>query len=60
MNFETTQAVFPAIERLAALCATPGITEDVKAKANKSIELLLNVLEPGFQKLSATSNGIIV
>ena len=60
MNFETTQMVFPAIVRLGALCATPGITEDVKTKANKQIETLLGILQPEFQKLSANSNGLIV
>lgn len=60
MNYEITQAVFPAIERLAALCATPGINEDVKTKANEQILILLTVLKPELQKISATSNGLIV
>jgi len=60
MNFEITQAVFPAIERLAALCATPGIDEQVIKKANENISALLDILKPTFQKLSATTNGLIV
>jgi len=60
MNYEITQAVFPAIERLVALCATPGIDEQVIKKANENISALLDILKPTFQKLSATTNGLIV
>lgn len=60
MNYEITQAVFPAIERLAALCATPGIDKEVIKKANENISALLDILKLSFQKLSATTNGLIV
>ena len=60
VNLELTQNVFQTINNLGALCATPGIEEDVKKKANEQILILLNALSPELNKLSAQSNGIIV
>jgi len=49
------------IEKLGALCATPGITEQTQKMANDEIQkLLLDVVKPGLAKLSATSSGLIV
>ena len=48
------------IEKLGALCATPGISEDVKTLANEQIaKLIKDVISPGLTKLSASSAGII-
>lgn len=48
------------IEKLGALVATPGISEDVKNLANDQIaKLIKDVITPGLSKLSATSAGII-
>jgi hypothetical protein len=48
------------IEKLGALVATPGISEDVKTLANEQIaKLLKDVITPGLSKLSASSAGII-
>lgn len=48
------------IEKLGALVATPGISEDVKTIANEQIaKLLKDVITPGLSKLSASSAGII-
>jgi hypothetical protein len=48
------------IEKLGALVATPGISEDVKTLANEQIaKLLKDVVTPGLSKLSASSAGII-
>ena len=48
------------IEKLGALGATPGISEDVKTLANDQIaKLIKDVITPGLSKLSATSAGII-
>jgi hypothetical protein len=48
------------IEKLGALVATPGISEDVKTLANDQIaKLIKDVITPGLSKLSATSAGII-
>lgn len=49
------------IEKLGALVATPGISEDVKSLANDEIvKLLKDVVSPGLNKLSASSAGLIV
>lgn len=49
------------IEKLAALCATPGISEDVQKEANSTIrKLLADVIKPGLSKLVATGAGLIV
>lgn len=49
------------IEKLGALVATPGISEDVKTLANEEIaKLIKGVITPGLEKLSATSAGLIV
>jgi hypothetical protein len=48
------------IEKLGALVATPGISEDVKTLANEQIaKLIKDVIAPGLTKLSASSAGII-
>ena len=60
LDFELTQAAFSAINQLAALCATQGVDETTNKKANENIQMLLDILKPEFQKLSATSKGIIV
>lgn len=49
------------IEKLGALVATPGISEEVKTLANQQIaKLISDVITPGLDKLSATSAGLIV
>lgn len=48
------------IEKLGALCATPGVSDEVKKTASEQIQkLLVDVVEPGLTKLSASSAGII-
>lgn len=48
------------IEKLGALCATPGISEDVQKVANEQIKRLLeDVVSPSLTKLSASTAGII-
>ena len=48
------------IEKLAALCTTEGVSDDVKIIANTRItNLLNNVISPSLIKLSATQAGII-
>jgi hypothetical protein len=48
------------IEKLGALVATPGVSEDVKTLANEQIaRLIKDVVSPGLSKLSASSAGII-
>lgn len=52
---------FIVIEKLATLCATPGISEDVQSAANEQIQLLLkNIISPGLVKLTTSSSGIII
>lgn len=48
------------IEKLGALCATPGISVEVQKAANEQIEKLLkDVVSPGLTKLTASASGII-
>ena len=48
------------IEKLGALVATPGVSEDVKASANEQIKKLIDdVVSPSLTKLSASTAGII-
>lgn len=49
------------IEKLGALVATPGISDDVKTLANEEIaKLIKSVILPGLEKLSAASAGLLV
>lgn len=49
------------IEKLAALCATPGTSEETKKLADEEIQnLLKNVIKQGLAKFTATSSGLIV
>ena len=48
------------IEKLGALCATPGISEEVQKLANENIsKLIKDVISPNLVKLSAAQAGII-
>jgi hypothetical protein len=48
------------IEKLGALVATPGVSEDVKTLAHEQIaKLIKDVITPGLAKLSASTAGII-
>lgn len=61
MNYQTTQDGFMAIERLAALCATPGINEETQKIANTYIQNILNtVVKDSITKLTATGAGLVV
>ena len=49
------------IEKLGALCATPGISQETQKLANEEIQkLLTDVVKPSLNKLTATSSGLIV
>jgi hypothetical protein len=49
------------IEKLGALCATPGIEEATQKSANEEIRRLLkDVVKPGLDKLTASSAGILI
>lgn len=49
------------IEKLGALVATPGVSEDVKVSANEQIKKLIDdVISPSLTKLSATSAGLLI
>jgi hypothetical protein len=49
------------IEKLGALCATPGISEETQKIANEEIQRLLkDVVKPSLGKLTATSSGLLV
>jgi len=56
-----TQDAFMMIERLAALCATPGVTPETQEIANLQIQAILNsVVKPAVTKLTAQGAGILV
>jgi hypothetical protein len=49
------------IEKLAALIATPGVSEEVKKLANEEIEkLLTSIVKPSLTKFTAASSGIVL
>ena len=49
------------IEKLGALCATPGISSDVQSSANEQIKKLLDdVIAPSLSKLAASSAGLVI
>jgi len=49
------------IEKLGALCATPGISEETQKIANEEIQrLLTSVVKPSLTKLTATSSGLLI
>ena len=56
-----TMEAWIVIEKLGALCATPGITDETKDLANGQIQRLLkDVVTPGLTKLTASSSGILL
>jgi len=60
-NPQDTQAAFQVIQQLAALCATPGISETNLQMANGEItNLLAKVIKPAVTDLAASSVGLIV
>lgn len=49
------------IEKLGALCATPGIEEETQKIANEQIQRLLkDIVKPGLDKLAASSSGLLI
>jgi hypothetical protein len=49
------------VEKLAAICATPGISSEVQKEANGLISnILKDVVKPSLSKLTASSAGIIL
>lgn len=61
MNYQTTQDTFMIIERLAALCATAGITEETQKLANEQIQALLSTtVKDAVSKLTAKGAGLLV
>jgi hypothetical protein len=49
------------IEKLGALVATPGVSEEVKKAANEQIEKLLNdIVAPSLSELAAKRAGILI
>jgi len=55
-----TQESMGTIERLAALCATPGIDEKTKEIANKQIQELLNgPVQASVLELKTLAHGIV-
>jgi hypothetical protein len=60
MNYKAAQDAFTTMERLAALCATPGIEDETKKMANERIqELLSSVMKSSVMEINASSLGIV-
>ena len=58
---QITQDAFMVMERLAALCATPGINEDTQKSANGYIQTLLDsVVKDAISKLAAKNVGLVI
>ena len=61
MNMNPAVEAWIVIEKLGALCATPGIEEGTQKIANEQIQRLLkDVIEPGLSKLTASSAGLLI
>lgn len=61
MNYNTTQEGFLIMERLAALCATGGITEDTQKLANDHIQAILtSVIQKAVTELGAKGAGLVL
>ena len=49
------------IEKLGALVATPGVSEEVKKSANEQIDKLIKeLIAPSLSELSAKKTGILI
>jgi hypothetical protein len=60
MNYKSTQEAFIILERLAALCATPGVEDETKKMANERMrELLESVIKNTVSEANAGSMGIV-
>jgi hypothetical protein len=61
MNMNPAVEAWIVIEKLGALCATPGIEPETQKLANTQIQKLLkDVIEPGLSKLTASSAGLLI
>jgi len=61
MNYNTTQEGFLIMERLGALCATGGITEETKKLANDHIQAILSsVIQKAVTELGAKGAGLVL
>jgi len=57
---QTTQDGFLVMDRLAAICATSGISEEAKKAANEQIEAIITkIIKPSITELTAKTAGII-
>lgn len=60
MNFKFTQEAFIVLERLGALCNTPGVDDVTKQEANKRIgELLSGVIKSTVADINSGAMGIV-
>ena len=60
-KYQMSQEAFLIIERLGALCATPGIAEETQKIANEHIQTILNsVVKDSVMELGAKGAGILL
>lgn len=60
MNFKLTQEAFIVLERLGALCNTPGVDDLTKQEANERIrEILKGVMKSTVSDINSGAMGIV-
>jgi hypothetical protein len=61
MNYNVLQEAFLIMERLGALCATNGITEETQKIANEHIQTILkSVIQQNITELGAKGAGLVL
>ena len=61
MNYNVLQEGFLIMERLGALCATAGITEETQKIANEYIQTILkSVIQQNVKELGAKGAGLVL
>ena len=61
MNYNVLQEGFLIMERLGALCATSGITEETQKIANEHIQAILkSVIQQNVSELGAKGAGLVL
>lgn len=61
MNYNVLQEAFLIMERLGALCATGGITEETQKIANQHIQTILtSVIQQNVAELGAKGAGLVL
>ena len=61
MNYTSIQEAFLMLERMAALCATQGVSEETQKLANEHMQKILDgAIRTAVTNISAKSSGLVV